>query len=65
MGWGDFQTEKTHCPQGHLYDEWNTFHYPLLSSHKYRICRTCKRIACKEYNRRRRERMIESLKEKI
>ena len=29
---------KTHCPQGHLYDEANTYHYPDGSGRKCRAC---------------------------
>lgn len=39
--------EKTHCPQGHAYDEANTGHY-----RGRRYCRTCQN----EYSRRRRAR---------
>ncbi len=31
------QETKTHCPQGHPYDEENTYHY-----HGQRHCKTCK-----------------------
>lgn len=44
---------KTHCPQGHPYDEGNTYRYQTRSG---RACLTCKRIAGREYQQRRRER---------
>lgn len=37
---GRFQKAKTHCPQGHTYDEANTYVWPGDGS---RICRTCQR----------------------
>lgn len=37
-GVGDRQKAKTHCPQGHPYDEGNTHHYK-----SQRYCRTCSR----------------------
>jgi hypothetical protein len=33
------QARKTHCPQGHAYNEANTYH----DSHGKRQCRHCKR----------------------
>lgn len=33
-------SRKTHCPQGHLYDEVNTY----LTSQGKRQCRTCRRV---------------------
>lgn len=35
---GHRQVNKTHCPQGHLYDEENTYIYPTTG---HRACRTC------------------------
>jgi len=32
------RTERTHCPQGHPYDEENTYIYPVTG---YRQCRAC------------------------
>ena len=32
---------KTHCPQGHPYDQQNTYHHPQGR----RVCRACKRQA--------------------
>lgn len=43
------QARKTHCPQGHPYDEKNTYH----SKTNRRHCRECSRIRCREYQRRR------------
>lgn len=34
---GAFNAAKTHCPQGHLYDESNTLHNPNGA----RVCRSC------------------------
>ena len=36
---------KTHCPQGHLYDEANTYYKLTRSGYINRICRTCAREA--------------------
>lgn len=42
---------RTHCPQGHPYDEENTLHYK-----GYRHCRECMRLHSLRYNRARRRR---------
>jgi len=42
-----FQTSKTHCPQGHPYDEQNTYIYPTGA----RGCRACNRIHSRERRR--------------
>jgi len=42
---------KTHCPAGHAYDEANTY---VDVRRGARSCRECKRIATREYQRRRR-----------
>lgn len=34
---------KTHCPQGHPYDEVNTIHARRGNGRKFRACRTCQR----------------------
>ena len=39
---------KTHCPQGHEYDEGNTY----ISSEGYRRCRICGGIRARKYYRR-------------
>lgn len=40
--WGNYQREKTHCPQGHEYTPENTYRPP---SRPYnRTCRECRRI---------------------
>jgi hypothetical protein len=39
---------RTHCPQGHAYDEMNTYLTPKGS----RDCRTCRREAVRRYQRR-------------
>ena len=36
---GERQRAKTHCPQGHLYNEQNTY----VKKSSYRACRTCHR----------------------
>lgn len=38
---------RTCCPNGHLYDEANTYYY-----RGYRMCRECKRLAGKNYEER-------------
>lgn len=42
------QLGKTHCPQGHPYDEVNTYRYPA----GYRGCRICTRDATRRYRLR-------------
>ena len=42
------QAEKTHCPQGHPYDDANTYHYRKVDkrtgiTYHERQCRTCRR----------------------
>jgi hypothetical protein len=37
---GSWQRAKTHCPQGHPFDEDNTYRYPSGA----RACRTCRRL---------------------
>jgi hypothetical protein len=39
------QARKTHCPQGHPYDEANTYRSPSAKS--YRQCRTCVRAGAR------------------
>lgn len=38
--WG--QSDKTHCPKGHPYDEENTYIYVRKDGRKERWCRTCR-----------------------
>lgn len=38
-GWGGVNIRKTHCPQGHPYDEENTY---LWSRRRARICKACR-----------------------
>lgn len=47
----DWQLNKTHCPQGHPYDEENTIH----TNRGGRLCRTCVREKGRKQARRRRE----------
>ncbi|MGI5247775.1 HNH endonuclease signature motif containing protein [Dactylosporangium sp. CA-139066] len=46
---GSNQLRKTHCPQGHPYDESNTYH-----GKKGRFCRACGREATRRYKARKR-----------
>lgn len=39
---------RTHCPQGHPYDEANTY----VRSNGHRACRTCNRLRCREAHQR-------------
>jgi hypothetical protein len=39
-GWGGTNSRKTHCPQGHPYDEANTYITPCNGG---RICRACQK----------------------
>jgi len=45
------QAAKTHCPQGHPYNDENTYQTPSGS----RACRECRRTRSREYQRRRRQ----------
>ncbi len=47
---GAAQRAKTHCPQGHSYDEANTYHHPS----GMRRCRTCQRDTHQRFRARRR-----------
>jgi HNH endonuclease len=49
-GKGSWQKAKTHCPEGHLYDEVNT----RYEKDGGRRCRTCERTRNRESQRRRR-----------
>lgn len=40
---GEFHRSKTHCPQGHPYDEENTYVYAKKNGGSGRQCRTCHR----------------------
>lgn len=46
---GNLQKSKTHCPQGHPYDEKNT-----CKIRNRRHCRECHRVHQREYTRRKR-----------
>jgi hypothetical protein len=48
-GAGDNQLRKTHCPQGHPYDDENTYHRP---DRPQRNCKICKREADKRWRDR-------------
>lgn len=47
VGW---QSSRTHCPQGHPYDDINTYNTP----NGHRACRECMRIRSREWKERRR-----------
>jgi hypothetical protein len=44
------QASKTHCPQGHPYNDENTYHVPGRGAH--RTCRTCRREYQRNYKPR-------------
>ena len=44
-----WQQKKTHCPQGHLYSEENTYYYPKTGR---RGCRECRRESNRQYRKR-------------
>ena len=48
--WG--QADKTHCPQGHPYDEVNTYRYTRKDGRTERHCRECTRQAKRKYRAR-------------
>lgn len=50
-GRGNFQ-KKTHCPQGHPYDEANT---QIRTNGRHRQCRTCRRESCRRQRAKRGE----------
>lgn len=56
---GAHNASKTHCPQGHPYDEQNTYNPPSKPRNRY--CRTCMRDNSREYARRKRARKPLSL----
>lgn len=47
-------SNKTHCPQGHEYNEENTYIRP----NRDRGCKTCNRIGVNQYNRRKKINMV-------
>jgi hypothetical protein len=48
----DHNVRKTHCPQGHPYDEQNTYVLPSRPSARY--CRTCQRARTRDVRARQR-----------
>ena len=48
---------KTHCPKGHEYTEENTY----IDKRKWRICRTCHRHKCREYQTKKRQSVSQQL----
>jgi len=51
-----YQAAKTHCPQGHPYDEANTYRQKLPSGTLGRSCKICRNRHASDSHRRRRER---------
>lgn len=49
---GDHPGKRTHCPQGHPYDEQNTGH---VGPKRHRYCKTCSRERCRAYGRKQNE----------
>lgn len=49
---------RTHCPEGHPYDDTNT-RVRVRGGRRSRECRTCSRARCRKVNRRRRDYMRE------
>ena len=49
---GTTQRQKTHCPQGHPYDEQNTYRIP---GRAHRLCRECRRVRNRDVQRRARD----------
>lgn len=47
---------KTHCPQGHEYNEENTYNHPKGR----RVCKTCDRIRTSKYRQRKKLNPIQS-----
>jgi len=45
---GAIQRARTHCPQGHPFDEENTYHH-YSGGRWHRSCKQCKRKACLRY----------------
>lgn len=52
--WG--QADKTHCANGHPYDETNTYTYITKDGSTERHCRTCRLAAKRRYNDKHRRR---------
>lgn len=52
--YGVTQMAKTHCPQGHPYDEKNTYLLYGRNGGQMRQCRTCNRAAVRAYKARKR-----------
>jgi hypothetical protein len=52
---GDGNGRKTHCPEGHAYDDENTYHYAGR-----RYCRKCNRARAADFYRRNRARYQEN-----
>lgn len=45
IGPSSVNAAKTHCPQGHEYDQWNT----LLNCYNERVCKECRRVRRRAY----------------
>lgn len=46
------QSVKTHCPQGHPYDEENTKYYTTPEGHTHRQCRACRKYVYGKINKK-------------
>lgn len=53
---GPASRDKTHCPQGHVYDKVYQAKDPTLKIQRYRYCRTCHNAACSRWNEKHPER---------
>lgn len=51
--WG--QADKQECPEGHPYDEENTYTYETKDGSTERHCRKCRRAAKARYNAKKRK----------
>ena len=49
---GNGHGSETHCPQGHLYDDANTYAYTDKRGYRRRACRTCRRAAWHRWKQR-------------
>lgn len=58
-----FLTVKTHCPQGHPYDEENTYSRP--GDREGRMCKACNRAAQTRYNARQKQQRQDSITDQM
>ncbi len=59
---GKWQGKRTHCPQGHLFDEANTYRPP---SGRGRYCRICNREYSRRYRENKKKKEVTNGKENI